>query len=1346
MLATRVLGAAGTLVLVAACSGEVSKPLGSAKLPPSEAQAPAHAPEPPARVPELPLTGERDVDGDRIDDTWQERLRAAQGDAALLADPVRLQVILTSPLEQAQLDDFMADGGRVEYVFRELSYGFVGSLPLGKLAGLARHWGARLHLLAAPSVVVPFLDEATRTGRVRGIWGSGFAGSASGYSGNANITIALLDTGIYEQHLDLSGRKQGWQDYTADAAANPRDIDGHGTHVTSIALGSGAAFGPNTATLKYTQSGSLSGSPGDTFLAAPIHTPAYFGTGAALVVSAQARFLGGGSARLYTMSAADSSSNYTAFGSVTGASPLALANQNGGSSADLYDGGLIQSVPPNVTNFAVANSVSNYPGVGDGFNALRGVAPTCKWFGAKVFLDDGSGTSFDIGLALDDLVSRRVADNIKIANLSLGVSGSGVDTLVRALVNTTVDAGILVVVAAGNDFPQTIGDPGRAAKAITVGASNDLNQLTDYTSVGAASPPTASEDTKPDVLAPGGSAYRSQILAADTGSADGNSAGFADLVADDYANLQGTSMATPFVSGALGLMVDALQQSGTSWSFASSAQPLFLKMLLLASTSETNSAREAGAGNNPTLGRAATLRDRSEGYGILNPDAAIEAMLQAFTSPLTGSVNSVLPARLEWERRAWGRNLSLVNGATVLLNLAVPATADYDLYLYSGTPDAKGNPVLRASSTSAGSGNDETINFVSAATETAYLFVKRVSGHGSFSLTGSAVSHCGDGNLDTGELCDPDIAGSEVCCTATCTTVSDGTTCSDGDACTQADSCQGGSCGGSPVLCAALDSCHLAGTCTPGTGVCTNPQKMDGATCNDGNACTQTDTCSSGTCTGGSPVVCSALDQCHNAGTCAPGTGLCSNPNKNNGTTCDDGNACTQTDTCQAGGCGGSNPVVCAASDQCHSAGTCAPGTGLCSNPAKANGANCDDGSKCTTGDTCQAGSCSAGTAVVCTASDQCHDAGTCAPGTGLCSNPAKANGAGCDDGNKCTQSESCQAGSCGGGSPVVCLASDQCHNPGSCAPATGLCSNPSKPSGASCDDGNACTQTDSCQAGSCAGASPVVCVASDQCHDAGSCDPANGACSDPPKADGTDCSDGSLCTQSDSCQAGVCSGAEPIVCVASGPCHDAGVCDPGTGNCSDPVSADGTACDDGDACTLGDACATGACQPADDVPCAPGDCHLSGSCDPSNGACAFASKPNGTACGEQGACQSGTCDEPQGEGGAGGETGAPGAAGDGTLGGSASGGSDAGGGALGANGGSGAAEPIPGAGVGPLGLQDSNPNTSSGCGCSVPGAKRDHFGAGLALIGLVLVTARGRGRRYSMVLSRRAPASSHQG
>src|SRR6185295_10772344 len=98
------------------------------------------------------------------------------------------------------------------------------------------------------------------------------------------------------------------------------------------------------------------------------------------------------------------------------------------------------------------------------------------------------------------------------------------------------------------------------------------------------------------------------------------------------------------------------------------------------------------------------------------------------------------------------------------------------------------------------------------------------------------------------------------------------------------------------------------------------------------------DTCQSGICVGKSPVTCTALDQCHVAGTCAPATGTCSNPTKADGTSCNDGNACTQTDTCKAGACGGANPVTCAALDQCHVAGTCDTTSGLCSNPAKADG------------------------------------------------------------------------------------------------------------------------------------------------------------------------------------------------------------------------------------------------------------------------------------------------------------------------------------------------------------------------------------------------------------------------
>src|SRR5512133_3167952 len=63
--------------------------------------------------------------------------------------------------------------------------------------------------------------------------------------------------------------------------------------------------------------------------------------------------------------------------------------------------------------------------------------------------------------------------------------------------------------------------------------------------------------------------------------------------------------------------------------------------------------------------------------------------------------------------------------------------------------------------------------------------------------------------------------------------------------------------------------------------------------------------------------------------------------------------------------CGGSDPgrdlcagVICAAQDACHVAGSCAPETGACSNPAAGDGTACDDGSSDTVDDACTAGVC----------------------------------------------------------------------------------------------------------------------------------------------------------------------------------------------------------------------------------------------------------------------------------------------------------------------------------------------------------------------------------------------------
>jgi hypothetical protein len=54
-------------------------------------------------------------------------------------------------------------------------------------------------------------------------------------------------------------------------------------------------------------------------------------------------------------------------------------------------------------------------------------------------------------------------------------------------------------------------------------------------------------------------------------------------------------------------------------------------------------------------------------------------------------------------------------------------------------------------------------------------------------------------------------------------------------------------------------------------------------------------------------------------------------------------------------------------------------------------------------------------TGVTCTAQDDCHDVGTCDPATGACSNPPATNGTACDDGNPATTGDQCTDGVCGG-------------------------------------------------------------------------------------------------------------------------------------------------------------------------------------------------------------------------------------------------------------------------------------------------------------------------------------------
>ena len=240
--------------------------------------------------------------------------------------------------------------------------------------------------------------------------------------------------------------------------------------------------------------------------------------------------------------------------------------------------------------------------------------------------------------------------------------------------------------------------------------------------------------------------------------------------------------------------------------------------------------------------------------------------------------------------------------------------------------------------------------------------------------------------------------------------------------------------------------------------------------------------------------------------------------------------------------------------------------------PPVLDGEPCDDGNPCTTNDACSGGICVGGIGLVCPAPDQCHDGGTCDPTTGLCSSVAKANGTACNDGNACTVGDTCQAGICAGGSFQTCPA-DQCHVAGVCDPVLGRCNNAPQPDGTACDDGNACTRTDTCQTGVCTGGNPVVCTGGDACHVA-ACDPPTGSCVSTNRPEGTSCSDGLACNGVESCHGGACVSEGAVVCDDGNPCTADACVEPGT--CTASPVADGTPCTTGG---FGGQCAHGTCN-----------------------------------------------------------------------------------------------------------------------------------------------------------------------
>jgi hypothetical protein len=270
-------------------------------------------------------------------------------------------------------------------------------------------------------------------------------------------------------------------------------------------------------------------------------------------------------------------------------------------------------------------------------------------------------------------------------------------------------------------------------------------------------------------------------------------------------------------------------------------------------------------------------------------------------------------------------------------------------------------------------------------------------------LNPCATTICNDNNACTTDSCT--VVGTAPNATAQCVFTNNTSACDDNNACTLGESCSGGSCaGGTGPDCNDNNPCTTDG-CSAASG-CTHVNNTDA--CSDGNACTVGDVCSGGACVPGAAPNCDDNNVCTND-SCNPATGCA---HSNNSAACDDNTICNGREICSGGSCGAGTALNCDDNNVCTN-DSCDPVTG-CAHTN--NTATCDDNTVCNGREVCSAGSCRAGTALDCNDNNVCTD-DSCNPASGC----VNANNTGpCTDNNQCTGGDHCSGGVCvPGGTPV---------------------------------------------------------------------------------------------------------------------------------------------------------------------------------------------------------------------------------------------------------------------------------------------------------------------------------------
>jgi subtilisin family serine protease len=183
-----------------------------------------------------------------------------------------------------------------------------------------------------------------------------------------------------------------------------------------------------------------------------------------------------------------------------------------------------------------------------GGSRVSGVAPRAYLGNYKVFVQTPSGLSPNANSpAIVAAIEAAVADGMDVINFSGGEPEiEPTRDIVALALDAAAAAGVVPVVAAGNDYNDlgagSVSSPANSTRAIAVGAVDIDGSTRTHAEFSSVGPTTISLRLKPDVAAPG-----VDVLSSIPGG------GFAEL--------SGTSMASPHVAGAAAL----LRQRHPAW-------------------------------------------------------------------------------------------------------------------------------------------------------------------------------------------------------------------------------------------------------------------------------------------------------------------------------------------------------------------------------------------------------------------------------------------------------------------------------------------------------------------------------------------------------------------------------------------------------------------------------------------------------------------------------------------------------------------------------------------------------------------------------------------------------------